>query len=209
MADGGASAPASPDLAPAIAALHAGAVIGVPTDTVYGLAVDPTVPGATDALFALKGRPTSVELPVLVADRAQADTLVGPDGLDGDALVLAERFWPGGLTLVLPRRAGVDWALGGRGDSIGVRCPAHPSMRRLCRAVGPLATTSANRHGRPSLTRAGELEAEFGAGLAAVVDGGPCGGLPSTVADLTGDDPRCLRAGAVPWDEVLAALGHR
>jgi tRNA threonylcarbamoyl adenosine modification protein (Sua5/YciO/YrdC/YwlC family) len=195
----------SASLAAAAGALRAGAVVGIPTDTVYGLAADPSVPGATAALFALKGRPEHVELPVLVADVAQAEELAGPSGLGPAARLLAERFWPGALTVVVGRRPGVTWELGGTGGTIGLRCPASEPARSLCTEVGPLATTSANRHGEPPLVTAAELVAAFGPELV-VVDGGRCAGAPSTVVDVTGWPARCLRPGAVRFAEVEAAL---
>jgi L-threonylcarbamoyladenylate synthase len=191
----------------AATALLAGAVVAIPTDTVYGLAVDPRRSGATDLVFALKHRPATLELPVLVADLAQADALAGPDGLSATARRLADRFWPGSLTMVVRRRPAVEWALGGDGRTIGLRYPAHSVVQRLCRSVGALATTSANRHGQPPITTAAALAEEFGGGIAVVVDGGTCAGAPSTVIDLTGDAPRCLREGAVPWSAIEAALG--
>jgi L-threonylcarbamoyladenylate synthase len=190
----------------AATALMAGAVVAIPTDTVYGLAVDPRRRGATDLVFALKRRPANLELPVLVADLAQADALAGPDGLSALARHLADLFWPGSLTMVLSRRPGVDWDLGGDGRTIGLRCPAHSVVHRLCRSVGPLATTSANRHGQPPITTATALAQEFGDGIALVVDGGECEGAPSTVIDLTGEAPRCLREGAVPWSAIEEAV---
>jgi L-threonylcarbamoyladenylate synthase len=192
----------APDLNAAIAALKAGSIVGIPTDTVYGLAVDPRQFRATDSLFALKHRPSSLELPVLVADIGQAEALAGPDGLSDLARRLAEFFWPGSLTIVVARRAEIDWRLGGDSGTIGLRCPAHPVARRLCHEVGPLATTSANRHGAPPITTATVLAEEFGAGVAVVIDGGVCDGTPSTVVDVTGDTVRCVRDGAVPWSEV-------
>lgn len=194
--------------AAAAEALRAGRVVGIPTDTVYGLAADPARPGATTAIFLAKGRPAQLELPVLVADRAQAEALAGPDGLGPVARRLAERFWPGALTIVVRRAPGVDWDLGGAGTTVGLRCPAHDVARALCRAVGPLATTSANRHGSPPLATAGALVAEFGPELE-VVDGGRCDGDPSTVVDATAGPPVCLRQGAVPWDDVLAVVEPR
>ena len=185
----------------AIEALAAGAVVAIPTDTVYGLAVSPLRPGATSSLFALKGRPESVELPVLVADRLQAETLAGPDGLSPTAARLADHFWPGALTIVVPRRRGLSWELGGAGDTIGLRCPAHELARALCRALGPLATTSANLHSRPPLVTAADVAAAFGPELV-VLDGGRCDGAPSTVVDTTVQPARCLRTGAVEWDDV-------
>ena len=176
--------------------------MGLPTDTVYGLAVDPAVAGATGALFALKGRPVGTALPVLVAGVEQADRL---GDLSDGAHALARSLWPGGLTLVVGRRSGVEMELGGRPDFIGLRCPAHPVPLALCRQSGPLAATSANRHGEPDLASASEV-AEIFPGLL-VLDGGECRGVSSTVVDASEDEPRLLRAGAVPWEEVLAAWG--
>lgn len=189
-------------------ALRAGRVVGMPTDTVYGLAADPARPGSTAAIFVAKGRPAHLELPVLVADRAQAEALAGPDGLGPVGRRLAGRFWPGALTVVVPRAPGLDWDLGGAGGTIGLRCPANSAARALCRAVGPLATTSANRHGSPPLVTAEALVAEFGPELE-VVDGGRCDGEPSTVVDATVSPPVCLRQGAVSWDAVLAVAETR
>jgi L-threonylcarbamoyladenylate synthase len=185
----------------AVIALKAGAVVAIPTDTVYGLAVDPRCRGATDALFALKRRPPTLELPVLVADISQADGLAGPDGLPPVARRLATRFWPGALTIVVGRHRDIDWDLGGDGRTIGLRCPAHPLARSLCRLVGPLATTSANRHGQPAITTATALAREFGDAVT-VVDGGDCDAVTSSVVDVTGVAVRCIRDGAVPWSAI-------
>jgi tRNA threonylcarbamoyl adenosine modification protein (Sua5/YciO/YrdC/YwlC family) len=143
-----------------------------------------------------------VELPVLVADVAQADALAGPHGLSPLARRLADRFWPGSLTIVVGRRPGIDWEIGGDGSSIGLRCPAHAIALRLCQRVGPLVTTSANRHGESPITTAAAVAREFGDALALVVDGGVCDGIPSTVIDVTDGDLRCVREGAVPWADV-------
>jgi len=199
---GGRSAGGGSDLEAAVTALVLGVVVAIPTDTVYGLAVDPRRPGATDVLFVLKRRPAQLELPVLVADMGQADELAGPDGLPPVARRLVNRFWPGPLTIVVERRPGIDWALGGAGRTIGLRCPAHPIALRLCERVGPLATTSANRHGAPPVTTASAVTEEFGDAVTVVVDGGVCDGTPSTVIDVTGARPRSIRAGAVPWSEI-------
>lgn len=188
----------------AATALCNGGVVAIPTDTVYGLAVDPSRPGATDRLFELKRRPADFELPVLVASRSQAASLVDASGWGSTAEKLATAFWPGALTIVVARRPGLDWSLGGDGVTIGLRCPAHPGVRLLCEAVGPLATTSANLHGRPPCPDAATVRRVFGARVAVVVDGGNCVGSSSTVVDVTGQGPRCRRAGAVAWDDVLA-----
>jgi L-threonylcarbamoyladenylate synthase len=192
-------------VAAAIEALGAGQVVGVPTDTVYGLAVDPSVPGAVDRLFALKGRPREVPLPVLVASDDQVDAVAGSLGMA--ARHLADRYWPGALTLVVPRAPGFTVDLGGPPAArmtVGVRWPDHPSIDQLCRAIGPLAVTSANRHGAPPATTAAEVLAELSdAGHPVVVlDGGRCAGAPSTVVECRGPATRCLREGAVPWREM-------
>lgn len=185
------------------ATLAAGGVVGIPTDTVYGLAADPAVPGACAAVFALKGRPPASPLPVLVAGPGQAGTLAD---LGPAARAVAEALWPGGLTLVLRRRPGVDYDLGGGEQgalTIGLRAPAHPVPLALCLRFGPIAATSANRHGEPDLASASEVAEAFPGLL--VLDGGDCRGVPSTVVDLTGPQPALLRAGAVAWEDVLAA----
>jgi tRNA threonylcarbamoyl adenosine modification protein (Sua5/YciO/YrdC/YwlC family) len=184
----------------ALHALRSGAVVAIPTDTVYGLAVDPTRPGAADALFVLKGRPPSLDLPVLVGSMEQAEALAGPAGLSETARILADRFWPGALTMVVPRRPGLTWALGAHSDTIGLRLPRHAVARALCAEVGALATTSANRHGEVPCTDAEAVARSFGSTV--VVDGGRCDGAPSTVVSVLDGATRCLRQGAVPWAEV-------
>ena len=193
------------DLDGALASLRSGAIVAIPTDTVYGLAVDPTVPGATDALFALKRRPDALDLPVLVGSLDQAEALAGPAGLAESARRLAQRFWPGALTIVVRRRPGLDWALGADTRSIGLRLPDHDVARALCADVGPLATTSANHHGEPPCADAEDVARVFGSSVM-IVDGGRCDGAPSTVVSVLGDSLRCVREGAVPWAEVVAAL---
>ncbi|MGH9060043.1 MAG: L-threonylcarbamoyladenylate synthase [Acidimicrobiales bacterium] len=188
----------------AIHALAAGQLVGIPTDTVYGLGADPFRTGAADRLFAVKGRPRTVELPVLVADLDQALSLA--TAVPEAALVLAGRWWPGALTLVLPRRPDLAADLGSDDATIGIRCPDHPVPRALASRAGPLATTSANRHGEPPLTTAGAVAEAFGAGIAVVLDAGPCAGEPSTVVDCTGAEARCLREGRIPWADIEAEL---
>ena len=190
----------------AAAALADGDIIGIPTDTVYGLAADPWHSGAADRLFLLKGRPRNVELPVLVANEAQALELT--TSVPSSARRLMETFWPGALTIVLPRRPEVDADLGDEDETIGVRCPGHPVPRALCDKAGPIATTSANRHGEAPLTTAAAL-AEQIAGVALVLDAGVCSGEPSMVVDSTGDVPKLLRAGAIAWERILAVAQGR
>jgi len=188
----------------ALQALEAGRVVALPTDTVYGLGVDPFRPGASDRLFAIKRRPRTVDLPLLVAGADQVLTVA--TAVPPIAARLMGRYWPGPLTLVLPRRPDLAADLGDDEATVGVRCPDHEVPLMLCRRRGPLATTSANLHGQPTLTTAAEVEAALGEALAVVLDGGPCAGEPSTVVDCTGEAPKCLREGRIPWTEIQSAL---
>jgi L-threonylcarbamoyladenylate synthase len=194
------SALAHPDeaLTRAAAVLEAGGTVVVPTDTVYGLAALPGVAGATDALFRLKDRADAQPLAVLVADVDQARSLVDPGALTPEVVDWMDRLWPGALTLVLPRSAAArPLALGGSPDTIGLRCPASDLVRSLAARVGPVATTSANRHGEPTPTTAPEAAAALVGPVGLVVDGGPAGTVASTVVDVTVRPWRVLRVGAV------------
>ncbi len=188
----------------AVKALSGGDIIGLPTDTVYGLAADPFHTGASDRLFRLKGRPRSVELPVLVGSEAQALGLC--TAVPSSARRLMRRYWPGPLTLVLPRRPDLEADLGEEDATIGIRCPAHPVPLAVCEQIGPIATTSANRHKEPALTTAKDVSESLGAELALVLDAGLCDGLPSTVVDCTGESPKVLREGRLSSTEIAAAL---
>lgn len=178
--------------------------VGIPTDTVYGLAVDPFRPGATDRVFEAKRRPRQVSLPVLVTGVDQALTLA--TAVPDSALALMERFWPGPLTIVVPARADLAADLGDDDLTVGVRCAAHPVPLALCAAAGPLAATSANLHGGPTLSTAAEVAATFGSGVPVVLDGGECTGSPSTVVDCTGLVPKLLRPGRLAWEVVVASV---
>jgi L-threonylcarbamoyladenylate synthase len=193
-------------LASAAEALVAGSVVAIPTDTVYGLAVDPTQPSAVAALFALKERPAEVALPVLVGSREQADQVAAP--LESAAAHLAARFWPGPLTLVVPRRRAFRSDLGGppsARQTVGVRWPRHPVVGELCARIGPLAVTSANLHGHVPATTAAVIAGMFGHSdqLAVVIDGGTCDGTPSTVVECRGPASRGLREGGIPFTEIF------
>lgn len=188
----------------AVAVLRSGEAVVLPTDTVYGLAVVPTVPAAVDRLFALKGRPADMPIAVLVNGLGQAAALAE---MPRTARMLADHFWPGPLTLVLPRRPGVDLPLGEPADTIGVRWPDHRLITALAAEVGPLATTSANRSGSPTPAAAAEAAAALDGALGLVLDGGPCAGVASTVVDLTGAEPVILREGTIATSEVVDALG--
>jgi L-threonylcarbamoyladenylate synthase len=203
--------PARGDRVPATAVLQAvralaqGLPIGIPTDTVYGLAVDPFRPGATDRIFAAKRRPRDVNVPVLVSGVDQALSI--STALPALALELMDRYWPGPLTIVIPAKPGLGADLGEDDVTVGVRSPDHPVPLALCAAVGPLATTSANRHGEPPMTTAAEVDATFGDALGIVLDGGVCAGSPSTVVDCTGEELKLLREGRIPWAEIRGAGG--
>jgi tRNA threonylcarbamoyl adenosine modification protein (Sua5/YciO/YrdC/YwlC family) len=189
-------------VARAVEALRAGLVVAVPTDTVYGLAVDPWQPDAVERLFALKERPPDVALPVVVGRREQAGPITGP--LTGTARRLADRHWPGPLTLVVERAEGFGADLGGPAaaqGTVGVRWPDHPLIQALCRQLGPLALTSANLHGATPATTASDVDTAFpeAGDLAVVLDGGVCDGVPSTVVECLSPTIRCLRQGAIPW----------
>jgi L-threonylcarbamoyladenylate synthase len=198
--------PVGPDaVALAIDALRGGEVVALPTDTVYGLAVLPTIAAATDRLFALKGRRTDTPIAVLCADAAQAFGLAAPHAPTPEVRHIAGHLWPGPLTLVLPRRAGLGYELGEPADTVGVRCPDHALVRTIATAVGPIATTSANRHREPTAPTADGVAATFGAGLALVLDGGRCEAPPSTVVAVTAAEWKVLREGPIPLAEIRAA----
>jgi L-threonylcarbamoyladenylate synthase len=182
------------DVEMAAAALVAGTVVAIPTDTLYGLAADVGNPEAVETIFNLKQRPRDVQMPVLVADVPQARGLaVIPS--DRVERVLSA-FWPGALTVVLDRLDGTG--------TVGLRCPDSEVVRDLCRRVGPLACTSANLHGAPPLTTADAVIGAFG-DVVPVIDGGSLAGEPSTVVDFTGPEPKLLRQGAIPFDAVQSA----
>lgn len=186
------------------ARLSEGEVVAVPTDTVYGLAVAVGVDGATDALFAMKQRPTRVALPVMVHDLEAACALVENDAT-GALRSIGAKFWPGALTVIARRDLSFRADLGGDRATVGLRVPDHVMLRELCRRCGPLGVSSANLHGEPPCTTAAEIRRTFGASLA-VLDGGKCDGRVSTVVDLTGNEPAIVREGSVTLRDVLAAL---
>lgn len=186
-------------------ALDGGRLVVFPTDTVYGVAARPDMQGATEALFEAKRRPRDLTLPVLVGDRGQMDPLAV---VEGRAETLAERFWPGALTLVLPRtERSRGWNLGAASESIAVRMPDHAVALEVLRRCGPLATTSANRSGEPTPPDCDGVRSALGDAAAVYLCAGPPpAGTASTVVDLTGPEARVLREGALPSALVLGAL---
>lgn len=194
----------------AAAAVEQGAVIGVPTDTVYGLVCLCSDAAAIDRLFAVKARPSQKALPVLLGDAEQASAVVRPAGggrVQGDFHALIERYWPGPLTLVLRARNHLPPALTAGGDTVGVRLPAHPFLRALARRVGPLASSSANRSGQPPCATAAAVLDQLDGRIPLLIDAGPAAfAQSSTVLDLSGPRPQLLREGPI-GPEALAAAG--
>lgn len=169
------------------AALRRGEVVAIPTDTVYGVAA---MPAHTGAIFVLKQRPTDVALPVLIADPEDA-------GRYATFALDLTQYWPGALTIIGTRTAeSAGWDLGGTNETIGLRCPDDDQLRALIREVGPLVTTSANKHGQPPCTSAAQVAEALGAEVP-VLDGGVRDGQPSTVVDATESPLRVLRQGAI------------
>jgi L-threonylcarbamoyladenylate synthase len=192
--------------AEAVAVLRAGGIVAMPTDTVYGLGVALDASDGLPRLFEAKNRPLDRAIVLLVADLEQAAS-VGV--ISPTARILAERYWPGGLTLVLAQvpDAGLPAVLTAGARTIGVRLSGHDCPSSLARELGPLPVTSANLSGGPDARDASDVMAQLGDRIDRVLDGGPArGGVPSTVVDCSGDLPRILRPGAIPAAELAAAL---
>jgi L-threonylcarbamoyladenylate synthase len=200
--------PAPGNLGRAAAALREGKLVAFPTETVYGLGGDATSDRAVAAIFAAKGRPSFNPLIVHVASFTAAGRLVE---MTPAAELLARRFWPGALTLVLPRkpRCGLSLLVSAGLDSVAIRVPAHPAAQGLLLMCGlPLAAPSANPSGKISPTRAEHVAAHLGDKVAAIIDGGPCRvGVESTVVSLLDATPRILRPGGVTAEQLGEALG--
>jgi L-threonylcarbamoyladenylate synthase len=198
------------DLAQAVAALRAGRLAVLPTETVYGLGADAAAPAAVARVYAVKGRPADHPVIVHLADVGAVDSWAVR--VPEYARLLARRFWPGPLTLVLPRAASVGDHVTGGQATVGLRVPDHPLTLAVLREVGGVAAPSANRFGRVSPTSVPHVLAEVGSalvpGLDVVLDGGPCPvGVESTIVDATGAAPRLLRPGAVSVSDVSAVGG--
>jgi L-threonylcarbamoyladenylate synthase len=189
----------------AVDALRHGGVVAYPTDTLYGLAVDPRSAAAVARLFALKGRDAASAIPLIAASLEQAREAGAFSDVHSR---LAASFWPGPLTIVLPAAAVIARELLGAGSTVALRVPAHPIAQALAARLGfCITSTSANRTGEPAATTAQQVSNELMTGLDLVLDGGPSpGGAPSTIVDVTGDRPRLVRAGAIAWDRVLESL---
>jgi len=198
-----------PDVAQRAArVLSGGGLVVMPTDTVYGLAAALDQPCALEAIYEAKRRPHDMPLPVLVASPRDADRMAA-EPLSGRALALCERFWPGALTVIVRAAESVPAIVTAGSGAVGLRMPDSKVALAIIRAAGgALAVTSANLSGEDSARDVTHLPPELLAHVALVVDGGECpGGVPSTVLDLTGPEPRVLREGAIAADLIREALG--
>lgn len=192
----------------AVDILRAGGLVAFPTETVYGLGGDATQDRVVASIFEAKGRPSFNPLIVHVPSRLVAE---GVATLEGRAALLAEAFWPGPLTLVLPRResAGISRLVSAGLPSVAVRVPVHPLALELLSAVErPIAAPSANRSGQLSPTTANHVRESLGDRVSAILEGGPCAvGVESTVVDMTGDTAVILRPGGVSREALAEVLG--
>ena len=192
------------EIAQATEVLRAGGVVAYPTETFYGLAVDPRRPDAVRRLFALKGRPETSALTLIAADVEQARQVAV---IDSRAAALARAWWPGPLTIVMYARPGLAAETLAGGTTVGIRVPGGDVARAVARAFGFCVTaTSANRSGEPPASSPDEV-AETLTGLELLLDGGPApGGAPSTIVAVKNDEVSLVRAGAIAWERVLESL---
>jgi tRNA threonylcarbamoyl adenosine modification protein (Sua5/YciO/YrdC/YwlC family) len=192
-------------LTEAAAAIRRGELVVLPTDTVYGVAADAFSPIAVNLLLAAKGRGRDMPVPVLVSSRSMLDAVVVE--VTEAAAKLVDAFWPGALTLVLRETPHLAWDLGEARGTVAVRMPDHALATALIEQTGPLAVSSANRSGKPAATTMVEARLQLGASVAVYLDGGPSGPqVPSSIVDLTGPEPRLLRAGALDADALRAVV---
>ena len=189
----------------ALEILKGGGLIAFPTDTVYGMGALAFDGAAVESIYIAKDRPAEKAIPVLIGD---ADDLAKVSlDVPEIAMKLAARFWPGPLTLVVPKHPDLPEAVSAA-PTVGVRVPDHPVAQALLRAAGPMAVTSANLSGQLSPVTAQEVFAQLSGRIALILDGGKTpGGVPSTVVDCTGVEPQILRAGPFFLDELLSVLG--
>lgn len=193
------------DVAGAVSALERGELVVIPTDTVYGVAAAPTVEGAVGRLFWVKGRPAERAIPIL---GASVSDLAEVGEFTPTAEALAEEFWPGPLTLVIPRSEKFDVDLGGEDpDTVAVRVPDDPLALELLRKTGPLAVTSANLSGEPAAKTVEQARSVLGERVTVYLEGGEARGSGSSVVSLVAE-PRSLREGDLPFDDVMKVI-HR
>jgi len=190
-----------------IAILRQGGLVAFPTDTVYGLGVGVNIPQAVERVYQVKGRPANMALPLLLADILQINEVAEP--VPPIAWLLAKKFLPGALTMVLPRSKSVPDTITAGSETVAVRIPAHPVPVALVRGLGmPIVGTSANLSGKPSALTANDVYCQFGDKVDLVIDGGRCpGGRESTIIDVTGKVPVILREGAISERELRQVCG--
>ncbi|RTL44111.1 MAG: threonylcarbamoyl-AMP synthase [Candidatus Melainabacteria bacterium] len=191
----------------AVRLLQSGELVAFPTETVYGLGADASNPAAVARLYAAKGRPTNHPVIVHLADSNQLSKWAS--SVPFEAIQLAEKFWPGPLTLILPKADHVLDEITGGQKSVGLRVPAHPLALELLKAFGGgIIAPSANKFGRLSPTRAEDVRAEFKDEVSLVLDGGPCAvGIESTIVDLSREQPMILRPGMIDQARIEAVIG--
>lgn len=197
----------SASLEAASQAVAGGGLIVLPTDTVYGIGADAFDPSAVAALLAAKGRGRSMPPPVLVASPEMLDVLAVD--VPPAARALAERFWPGALTLIVRAQPSLTWDLGETSGTVALRMPDDEVALALLRLTGPLAVSSANRTGQPAALTAGDAREQLGARVAVYLDAGPAsGGVASTIVDATDSRLRVVRAGAIEGARLGEVVPH-
>ena len=190
----------------AMAAMRAGELIVIPTDTVYGVAAEAFDQRAVARLLRAKDRGRDVPTPVLIGSAYAMEGLA--DDVDETALKLTDAFWPGGLSLVFKQQPSLNWDLGDNKGTVMLRMPDDDHLLQLLRRTGPLAVSSANRHGRPAPTTVDVAEAELGDRVSVYLDGGETPGpVPSTIVDLTRVVPQLLRRGVITLEQLREVVG--
>jgi L-threonylcarbamoyladenylate synthase len=191
-----------PQIEKAIATLQHSGVVAYPTDTVYGLGASVANIPAIERIFAVKGRPKGMALPLLVADHDQIQQVAS--FISPTAWLLIRNFLPGGLTIILPKTAIVPDIITGGGKTVAIRIPDHPVPIAIIKGLGqPIVGTSANLSGQPSALTAAEVKSQLGTKVDMIIDGGQCsGGIESTVVDLSGKHPIIRRLGAISLEQL-------
>jgi len=192
----------------AISILKQGGIVAFPTDTVYGLGAGANIPQGVERVYQVKERPQNMALPLLLAHTSQISEVA--ELVPQVAWLLADKFLPGALTIVLYKAKSVSDIITAGGRTVAVRVPAHPVPVALAQGLGaPVVGTSANLSGRPSALTAGEVYFQFGDNIDLVIDGGRCpGGIESTIVDVTGEMPVILREGAISREELERVCGE-
>src|SRR5256886_16132981 len=191
----------------AVTAARAGELIVLPTDTVYGIGADAFTPAAVTTMLAAKGRGRNMPPPVLVGTARAAAALVDDLGAFGQDLI--DEFWPGALTLVFRASPTLLWDLGDTKGTVALRMPLHSVALDVLKQTGPLAVSSANRHGHPSAINADEAEQQLGEAVSVYLDGGPCpGNVPSSILCRARTLPKVLRDGAISVDRLRTEIGR-